>query len=182
MATCALIISVISSAQVDDPWKDIRPVPAIGVLLKPEVRKQLEDSNLHLKEAIDSLRDSLQKQNKPSLLSLLPDTIIFYNAVHYALTYNEFFLENETKTAMHLINEGVRRVEELAAGNPSWTTQAGLVVRGYVSKIDGSVQPYGIVVPKGFASGDGVPRRLDLWYHGRGENLSEVNFLNEHMH
>ena len=36
---------------------------------------------------------------------------------------------------------------QLAAGKAPWTTATGLVVRGYRSKIDGSVQPYGLVVP-----------------------------------
>jgi hypothetical protein len=50
-----------------------------------------------------------------------------------------------------------------------------------VSKIDGSVQPYGLVVPDSVAVDPARKRRLDFWYHGRGENLSEVNFLTEHM-
>ena len=53
----------------------------------------------------------------------------------------------------------------------------GLVVRGYLSKIDGSVQPYGLVVPASFQP-DGPHRfRLDVWCHGRGETLSELNFI-----
>ena len=51
--------------------------------------------------------------------------------------------------------------------------------RGYVSKIDGSIQPYGLVVPTTFKPGADTRRRLDLWYHGRGETLSELGFLNE---
>src|SRR5205814_3225391 len=50
-------------------------------------------------------------------------------------------------------------------------------VRGYVSKIDGSVQSYGMVVPASFAADPARKRRLDLWYHGRGETLSEISFL-----
>jgi hypothetical protein len=49
-------------------------------------------------------------------------------------------------------------------------------VRGYQSKLDGSIQPYGIIVPASYKS-DGVPRRLDLWWHGRGEKLTELSFL-----
>ena len=25
----------------------------------------------------------------------------------------------------------------------------------------------------------GLPTRIDIWFHGRGENLSEVNFIND---
>jgi Prolyl oligopeptidase family len=71
----------------------------------------------------------------------------------------------------------MERVQQLRDGKPGWTSATGLVVRGYVSKIDGSVQPYGLVVPASFRAGTGVAHRLDLWLHGRGEKLSELNFL-----
>ena len=51
------------------------------------------------------------------------------------------------------------------------------MVRGYVSKIDGSVQPYGLVVPASYRPDTPHRFRLDVWCHGRGENLSEVNFI-----
>jgi len=41
------------------------------------------------------------------------------------------------------------------------------------------VQPYGLVVPASVAGDAERPRRLDIWYHGRGETLSEVNFLTD---
>jgi hypothetical protein len=46
-----------------------------------------------------------------------------------------------------------------------------------VSRIDGSVQPYLLVVPDGFKSGDATPRRLDFFCHGRDESLTELKFL-----
>src|SRR4029079_9384147 len=52
----------------------------------------------------------------------------------------------------------------------------GLVVRGYVSRIDRSVQPYGLVIPANY---QGAPTRLDIWLHGRGEKLSELAFLSQ---
>ena len=64
-----------------------------------------------------------------------------------------------------------------APDKPPWTTATGLVVRGYVSKIDGSVQPYGLVVPATFQERTPHRFRLDVWCHGRGETLSEVNFI-----
>jgi dienelactone hydrolase len=51
------------------------------------------------------------------------------------------------------------------------------VVRAYVSKIDGSVQPYGLVIPASFRP-EGTHRfRLDAWFHGRDERLTELNFI-----
>jgi pimeloyl-ACP methyl ester carboxylesterase len=76
-----------------------------------------------------------------------------------------------------LLKLGLERAKLLKEGKTPWTTATGLVVRGYVSKIDGSVQPYGLVVPASYQPGGTQRYRLDAWLHGRGETLSEVNFL-----
>jgi predicted peptidase len=49
-------------------------------------------------------------------------------------------------------------------------------VRAYRSKIDGSVQPYGLVIPESYV---GAPVRTDIWCHGRGETLSELAFIDQ---
>src|SRR5439155_13565018 len=44
--------------------------------------------------------------------------------------------------------------------------------------IDGSVQPYGVRVPDTYDPKAEHKHRLDTWFHGRGETLSELNFIN----
>ena len=70
----------------------------------------------------------------------------------------------------------------LERGEAPWTRATGLVVRGYVSLIDGSVQPYGLVVPASFAPERPHKWRVDAWFHGRGDTLSEINFLWDRIH
>ncbi len=115
-------------------------------------------------------------KSKPLLLDLLPDVQIYHNAARYALTYNEFFKPGEIAVAKKLLQQGLARAAELRRGEASWTTATGLVARGYLSKIDNSVQPYGLVVPASY-KGYAAQHRLDIWFHGRGETLSEVNFI-----
>ena len=51
-------------------------------------------------------------------------------------------------------------------------------MRGYRSAVDGSVQPYGLIIPESY---DGSrPVRLDLVLHGRGATLNEVSFIAAH--
>ncbi|MCA9010005.1 MAG: prolyl oligopeptidase family serine peptidase, partial [Planctomycetaceae bacterium] len=114
--------------------------------------------------------------------ALLSDVMIFERAVRCALDYNEFFDVKEFDKADALLAEGVKRAEQLQAGQPEWITQKGLVVRGYISRIDNTVQPYGMVIPPTYAIDHSVPSRCDIWFHGRGEKLSEVNFLWDRMH
>ena len=71
----------------------------------------------------------------------------------------------------------MERAGQLREGQAPWNTATGLVVRGYVSKIDGSVQPYGLVVPASYRPDTPHRFRLDVWCHGRGENLSELSFI-----
>src|SRR5207248_10437 len=124
---------------------------------------------------MESLRSELKA--KPALLQLLPDVEIYRKAVHWALSYDEFFKSNEVKVARALLQQGLERVDLLHEGRAPWLGTTGLVVRGYVSRIDGSVQPYGLVVPASYRPGSPNRFRLDCWFHGRGETLSEVDFI-----
>ena len=58
--------------------------------------------------------------------------------------------------------------------------QPGLIVRGYISWLDGSVQPYGLVIPQSFSTDPWRKRRLDIWLHGRDNKLSELKFIQQH--
>jgi dienelactone hydrolase len=148
-----------------------RPVPPPGVAVPETDRKDLERGLQRLTESIQSLGKN----------ALLPDVLIFREAVRYALTYNEYFDAPDIPKAKALLVEGQKRAEQLLRGEAPWTRATGLIVRGYVSKIDGSIQPYGLVVPPSYDPH--LPRkwRVDAWFHGRGEKLSEVNFLSERM-
>ncbi|HVK04403.1 MAG TPA: prolyl oligopeptidase family serine peptidase, partial [Armatimonadaceae bacterium] len=101
----------------------------------------------------------------------------------YALAYDEFYEPKELETAKALLAQGAERARALRAGDAPWTKATGLVVLGYVSKIDGSVQPYGLVVPETWTDGAGMakPRRhrLDFFCHGRGEKLTELSFIDQ---
>jgi predicted peptidase len=158
----------------------VRPVPPAGIQLTADDQQVLAAGVASLGRDIEALR--IQYIDQPALLSLLPDVQIYHSAVRYALAYHEFFRPAEVAVARELLKQGKRRAELLARGQAPWADATGLVVRGYVSKIDGSVQPYGLVVPASYRPGTPRRHRLDVWFHGRGETLSELNFLNERQH
>src|SRR5262249_4222170 len=138
-------------------------------------RSELEAGLATLQKEIDQLRTALK--GKPQLLELLPDVQIYHKAVSYALKYDEFFNPREFVVARDLLKQGTERAKALVDGKAPWTTATGLVVRGYLSEIDGSVQPYGLVVPATYQPNSPYHHRLDVWCHGRGETLSELNFI-----
>ena len=164
---------VLADGPADNNPEKVRRVPSLGIELSAADRAELTGK---LKE-LEGVIDELGKKNDPRIRELLPDVQIFHRAVHDAITYREFLNEKTPNLGKELLNQGLERAKQLAAGEAPWTSQTGLVVRGYVSKIDGSVQPYGLVVPETFRSPGGRKMRLDLWFHGRGEDQMEVNFL-----
>ena len=70
------------------------------------------------------------------------------------------------------------RAAELRAGGAPWLAQKGLVLRGHRSRLDGSVQPYGLVVPDDLPAPPAQPPLL-VWLLGRGEKRTELAFLAE---
>jgi hypothetical protein len=172
----------------------IKLIPQPGVAISAGDRAELEAGVTALGKDLTILRHNLKGQ--PELLALLPDVQIFHKAVDWALRYDEFFNVKQVATAKQMLELGNQRLADLKAGKASWNEVSGadgkptadgkdklpaLVVRGYQSKIDGSIQPYGLVLPPDFQPGEKTPRRLDFWCHGRGETLSELDFLNQRL-
>jgi len=168
------VTSVLADGPKDNQADNVRPVPPPGVAVPEADRARLTDGLTQLRAAIDAAAKAQAKN--PLLADLLPDLEIYHKAVDWALRYHEVHKLTELKSADELIAEGLQRAEQFKTGQTPWTKQKGLVVRGYRSKIDGSVQPYGMVIPDSYV---GAPSRLDLWCHGRGETLSEMSFLDQ---
>jgi hypothetical protein len=158
----ALSIAVAALAQ-----PAIKSVPPAGIEISASDRAELQAGLDHLRAATAKLHGN----------ALLPDVLIYQEAVRYALEYNEFFKADEVAKAKALLDRGEERAADLAQNHAPWTTATGLVVRGYISKIDHSVQPYGLVVPPSYSPTAPHRWRLDAWFHGRNETLSEINFL-----
>src|SRR5262247_4086681 len=108
----------------------MRPIPPAGVEVPAADRTELENGLRRLNAAMEKLKDH----------PLLPDVMIYHEAVRYALQYNEFFKLEEVYKAKLLLQHGAERARQLAEGHAPWTTATGLIARGYISKIDKSVQ------------------------------------------
>lgn len=174
-----VLVLVSGAARADGPADNnpaaVRRVPALGIEVPEKIRAELKGQLGVLAEALADLDKSTDRR----IVELIPDVRIFERAVHDALEFREFFNEKELPVAKKLLEQGIERAGQLQRGEAPWTTQTGLIVRGYVSRIDGSVQPYGLVVPESYRPIGPFRHRLDLWFHGRGEVLSEVAFLNQ---
>ena len=165
------------TAPAQTPPPPAKRLPPAGIAIPDPDRTELTAATAALAANFAALRTELTAAKKTSLLALLPDVEIFHKAVDWPLRYDEFFSPKEVATARHLLAVGRERIAALRSGKAPWLDATGLVVRGYRSKLDDSVQPYGLVVPAGWqrtASG-----RLQVWLLGRGEKRTELAFLAE---
>jgi hypothetical protein len=136
-----------------------------------------------LKADLDILGKEIEKfradgDAKHSLRTpLLADVEVFHKAARYAVQYGEFFKPQEIAAAKSQLKLGLERAQGLRSGGTPWISATGPLVLGYTSRIDHSVQPYGLIVPEDWKPGDKTPRPIYLWFHGRGDTLSEVSFI-----
>lgn len=109
-------------------------------------------------------------------LDRLADADLFHKGILWALRYETNFAANDVALLKKSLQRGHERADALLAGQTAWTTKKGKVLRGFISAVDGSTQPYGVIVP---ASYDGTkPSRLDVVLHGSSKpvGLSELHF------
>ena len=105
------------------------------------------------------------------------DAALFAKGLAWALRYDREF----SPADIGLLEKAIRREQERLAAlteeKQSWTTRRGKVALAYVSAVDGSVQPYGVIVPQNYNAK--TPIRLDVVLHGstRPVGMSELRFV-----
>lgn len=157
----------------DNNVDTVRQIPPPGVMIAPADREVLQTDLKQLNEKLAGLRANAH----PLVQKYLPDVEIFARAVSLALDEDGFYDPKEAERAKDVLREGHARADALAKGEAPWRAATGMVVRGFRSKLDGTVQPYGIVCPGPFTEG----MRADVWCRGRSERGLEVQFIATRM-
>jgi hypothetical protein len=146
-----------------------------GIAIPRDVEASLLESLKPLEEAIQFIK----KQDDPFYMAFEPDVTIYYKAVQNAIEHREFHDKSQFGIAGRLIQMGLARAAHLLNGKAPWAHQTGLVVRGYRSKLDDSIQPYGLVVPENYQGNGTDAYRMDVWLHGRDNRLTELKFIDQ---
>jgi pimeloyl-ACP methyl ester carboxylesterase len=148
------------------------PAPeAPAVTLTDEERTAIE-SEL---QALDARLADLRKD--PAVTpDLWADVHLFIKGIKWAVDFGPVQNEQDREVLQAGLQKARERLEQLAAGRPTWAVRQGSVVRGFVSEIDGSTQPYGLVIPPSYDSSK--PIRLDVVLHGsmRTSGIAELKF------
>lgn len=172
-----------------------KALPPEGIELAAEVAEELRQS-------VTTLRRELLAETAHGTAAWRPDVEVFIRAAELALDQRLFYKPadiDKAKQALQIARQrldAAKQFEPLAAGDQAAAAKQKLqllaigskgkhagrtLAGGFVSRIDGSVQPYGLVIPADWAEAPEQPRRLDVWLHGRGDTTTEIPFLLERL-
>ena len=161
--------------------ENYKKLPPAGIEIQDSERTQLAHRIKDLRIRADLLSKSVGEPDKWH-----PDVEVLIRAVDLAVRFDGFYREKEVMDANDLLDEAERRLEAVARGTRGITLLGfrkdlldapQTLIGGFQSRIDDSVQPYGIVLPPGFKIN--TPGRMDVWLHGRGDTKTEIAFLTE---
>ena len=94
--------------------------------------------------------------------------------------FSEWYAADSGKWALTTLDEGLARAKQVEAGLFAWMNRPGKwVVRAYRSTLDGSIQPYAVLLPHDYHSKKDW--RLDVVLHGRDSTLTEAKFIATHV-
>jgi hypothetical protein len=131
--------------------------------------KQIEGELKKLEEQLRALKNDKD---------LIADAEVFRKGVVWAMKYETKLEPNDIALIKKSLTRCTERIESLSAKKSPWAERKGKLVRGYVSAVDGSVQPFGLIIPANYDPKK--PTRLDVVLHGstRPVGLSELRFMN----
>jgi hypothetical protein len=155
--------------------------------LTADERARIDHDVKELGDRIQALRRGSESEDAFHVHRLYPDADVFRKAVIWTLRYEQKLEPADAALVHKALKRCRERVEAIEANKVTWwPDRKGKIVRGFVSEIDGSVQPYGVVVPRRydhqkFASETDPWRRprLDVVLHGsmKPSGIAELRFL-----
>ena len=135
--------------------------------------KRISEKTEELRKAIGEL-----KQRK------IPDDVlveveVYLKGAENIVRFSEWYAAASGKWALTTLDQGLARAKQAEGGQPVWANVTGKwVVRAYRSSVDGSIQPYAVLLPHDYHSKKDW--RLDVVLHGRDSSLTEAKFIATH--
>ena len=152
----------------------------LGQFEPPPKNVPSETDVIAIRDKLAVLNDRLAKlrrQNTPS--HLMADVAIYAKAAEWIVRHQEYFDPASTKWTIEALDKGIDRATQVESGNPTWIHRRGSTVLAYQSRVDESIQPYAIVLPKEYRDGQAHRWPLHVELHGRNASLNEVSFLHQ---
>lgn len=145
-----------------------RVLPPVG-LAPPESDVQRWLGRLN---EIESACRALPEQRRP-------DVDILTKACRLAIEFQEFYQPRDFAKMDRLLELAHARTQQLAT-QTDWQSDVGRQIRGFLSAVDGSPQPVGLILPAGWAQASSkLP--MVVWLHGRGDKQTDLHWLCERL-
>ncbi|MFO0890400.1 MAG: prolyl oligopeptidase family serine peptidase [Isosphaeraceae bacterium] len=140
--------------------------------LQESERRQIEGGLQALRTRLNALKQAPARDR-----DRLADAEVFAKGIDWALRHDTTYTAADRDLLRRALVRCGERLAALEGSGPRWVSRTGKVVRGFTSKLDGSVQPYGVVVPRGYDPSR--PLRLDVVLHGSSKpaGMSELRFV-----
>ncbi|WP_435017384.1 alpha/beta hydrolase-fold protein [Tundrisphaera sp. TA3] len=141
---------------------------------------EIADKTARLGEAIKSIAPRLG--DGAMARDALADAEVYHKAAVWIVRHGDFREAKDVARTLKGLDRGLERARALGEGKRPWAEPGvtGSVPRGYRSRVDGSVQPYAVIVPKAKEGEADAKQRLDVILHGRDAKLHEARFLDTH--
>ncbi len=158
-----------------------KELPPVGITLPAKTIEVLKKDTKEIRESLDRAVQSSKESD-----SWRADVEVFVRAVELAIEQNLFYNPKDAEAAARALVIASERLNAAKAGKrglallvigSSGKDQGRTLAGGFISEIDGSVQPYGLVIPHKSLEISTEKYRLDVWLHGRGDTNTEVPFL-----
>lgn len=109
-------------------------------------------------------------------LKRLPDAEWYSKGVSWGLRYDSL-KDPDIELMRKAIRRGNERLDALESNVVPWQGKRGRLSRAYRSEVDGSVQPYGLIIPQNYDPSKQT--RLDVVLHGstRPVGMSELRYV-----
>ena len=158
-------------------WPGVVLAQAPPAEVAKELRSELQKLQQQIADETNRREAEAEKTGRRMDRQSLADAQVFAKAVEWILRHEEFYKPNYIDQTRKVLKWGRERTASLAEGKTPWRNREGSTVYGYVSKVDGSVQPYAITLPQGVDPQAGKRWPLYVKLHGRAATMNEVNFI-----
>jgi hypothetical protein len=136
--------------------------------------KLIAEKTATLKEAVAAGTARIAREHRA-------DLEVYVKAAEWIVRHQDWFAANSGKQTLDVIEQGIQRANSARSGKTPWLEPSGqAIARGYRSRIDASIQPYGVVYPSGYGQYAAKKWRLDVFLHGRDSSITEIKHLGQH--
>jgi dienelactone hydrolase len=173
MIAVAIVAIKVAAAGAQTPVEKI--AEPLAVADAEQERKAIDAERRTLEKRILALRDD--PAVKPDHWA---DAHVFIKGVVWALDFEPRLDVKQRDLLRKGLRRARERIEALEAGRRPWSDKRGRVARGFLSAVDGSTQPYGVIIPAGYDPGK--PSRLDVVLHGsrKSDGMGELVFMDQY--